>query len=185
MSVEVNPIKESLLLASLNIALPTVDVYSDIALTSKLFCNSHPKWATALLVPFVVNYALSWRIWYFNEKQKNFTWIFALCGCYPQLVAGRIIWFFWKKPERAVREKKHLERNIMQNEVFTEAVPSALIMTFLFAVAPCLHYKWDECEHDPLLGEGGTGLPFFLVTFTTSAISAGLGLAKCLRVASE
>ena len=164
MSVEVNPIKESLVLASLSIALPTVDVYSNIALTSKLFWNGHPKWATALLVPFVVNYALSLRIWYFNEEQKIFTWIFALCGCYPQLVAGRIIWLFWKKPERAVREKKHLERNIMQNEVFTEAVPSALVMTFLFAVAPYLHEKWYEYENDPFLGEGGTGLPFLLIS---------------------
>ena len=35
--VEVNPLKETLLLGVLNVGLPTFDVYSDIGLTTKLF----------------------------------------------------------------------------------------------------------------------------------------------------
>ena len=184
--IEVNPLKESLLLGSLNVVLPTVDVYSDVALAVKLYSNvsvvldgrthysnGHPKWATSLLIPFLVNYLLSWRAWYYKGKEnKMFTWIFALLGCYPQLVAGRIIWLLWKKPSEGMREKKHLERNVMENEIVTEAIPSTLIMTaFLF-----------------LTGKGGIiigdNLPLFCAAFATSALSAGLGLAKCLKVAS-
>ena len=43
--VEVNPIKETLLLGVLNVGLPTADVYSDIGLTYKLYT------ATALRLP--------------------------------------------------------------------------------------------------------------------------------------
>ena len=38
--VEVNPIKETLLLGVLNVGLPTVDVYSDIGLTYKLYTTT-------------------------------------------------------------------------------------------------------------------------------------------------
>ena len=67
MLIEVNPLKESMLLGSLNVVLPTVDVYSDVALAVKLYSNvsvvldgrthysnGHPKWATSLLIPFLV-----------------------------------------------------------------------------------------------------------------------------------
>ena len=179
---DVNLFKEIFLLVLLNILLPTVDVYSDLALVTKLYYGKceyrirvsikpHPKWATLLLVPFLVNYTLSWITWFRTEKQKKFSWIAALLGCYPQLVAARIIWLFWTQPANGVKEKKHLERNLMENEIFTEAVPSALIMTFLMFVV-----RGDSVlvfRTDPHL---------FLVTFSTSVLSAGLGLAKCLKV---
>ena len=169
---DVNPMKETLLMGSLQVVLPTSDVYTDLALTTKLFYNNHPIWASSLLVPFLVNYTLSWTAWFNSEKQKKFTWIAALLGCYPQLVAARIIWLFWTQPKKGVREKKHLERNLMENEIFTEAVPSALIMTFLM----CVVTPGDNAQlvfGEPVL---------FVVTFTTSVLSAGLGLAKCLKV---
>ena len=176
---DVNPIKETFLLGSLNVALPTADVYSDLALTTKLFYNNHPNWASLLLVPFLVNYTLCWIAWFTTEKQKKFTWIAALLGCYPQLVAARIIWLFWTQPARGVKEKKHLERNLMENEIFTEAVPTALIMSFLMVVVRF----GDRIEGRLIIGEhGSAGYYLFFVTFTTSVLSAGLGLAKCLKV---
>ena len=168
---DVNPMKETLLMGLLQVVLPTGDVYSDLALTTNLFYNNHPNWASLLLGPFLVNYTLCWIAWFTTEKQKKFTWIAALLGCYPQLVAARIIWLFWTQPKKGVREKKHLERNLMENEIFTEAVPSALIMTFLVSVV-----RNDNVE----LLFGDTNL--FLITFSTSVMSAGLGLAKCLKV---
>ena len=206
MVLEVNPFRETLVLGSLNVALPTVDVYSDIALAVKLYSNTreeyvtyidetntwvtipvpdgHPIWATVLLIPFLVNYLLGWRAWYYKETQnKKYTWTFALLGCYPQFVAGRIIWLFWTKPEKAVKEKKHLERNIIENEIFTEAVPSATIMTFLLAI----NFDWqgDLPSHLGILGSEYKDAILFLVTFATSVLSAGLGLAKGLKVATE
>ena len=140
---EVNPFKETFLLSIFNVGLPTVDVYSDIALTSRLYKStvtvpdgmyvngywpvplwketgtktktvSHPIFATSLLIPFLINYVLGWRAWFFGDKnwRKKLTWIFALLGCYPQLVALRIICLFWKKPKKAMKKKKHLETTI-------------------------------------------------------------------------
>ena len=174
---DVNPFKEIFLLLFLNIILPTVDVYSDLALVIKLYfgcCKSHPKWASLLLGPFLVNYTLCWFAWFTTEKQKKFTWIAALLGCYPQLVAARIIWLLWTQPLKGMREKKHLERNLMEHEIFTEAVPTALIMTFLMVV------NFGN-SRDVIIGEGRSRILFFF-SFTTSVLSAGLGLAKCLKV---
>ena len=181
---DVNQFKEIFLLVLLNILLPTVDVYSDLALVTKLYYGKceyrirvsikpHPKWASLLLVPFLVNYTLCWIAWFTTEKQKKFTWIAALLGCYPQLVAARIIRLFWSQPVKGLREKKHLERNLMENEIFTEAVPSGLIMTFLLTMGRDRELVFGA---DPLL---------FLVTFSTSVLSAGLGLAKCLKVGAS
>ena len=95
----------------------------------------------------------------------------------PQLVAARIIWFFWTQPLKGVREKKHLERNLMENEIFTEAVPSTLIMTFLIVVIGSYE------ERKLIIGEQSSAdKVLFFVTFATSVLSAGLGLAKCLKV---
>ena len=171
---DVNPFKETLLMGSFHVILPTGDVYTDLALSTKLFYNNLPNWASLLLVPFLINYTLCWISWYNSEKQKKFTWIAALLGCYPQLVAARIIWLFWTQPLKMVKEKKNLERNLMENEIFTEAVPSALIMTFLMVV----NYGRSG---DVIVGKGKDEILFF-VTFTTSVLSAGLGLAKCLKV---
>ena len=98
MALQVTPLKESLLLSFFNLALPTVDVYSDIVLAVKLCSHvsfvhhkrnsiyridsyytynakDHPKWATSLLIPFLFNYLLSWRAWYLKEKEsKKYTW---------------------------------------------------------------------------------------------------------------
>ena len=205
----VNPLKEALLLGVLNVGLPTVDVYSDIRLTAKLYTTTvttdesswvngtleysyttstgHPIFATSLLIPCIINYAFGWRAWYYgdmkkqdNQQRRKFTWIFALLGCYPQLVASRIIYLFWKQPKKASKKKKHLERNVMENEVFTEAVPTTLIMTFLMVVLVLNKAKGSPDAQ--LLAGDGYGRSLFFVTFSTSALSAGLGLAKCLKV---
>ena len=212
-----NPLKETFLLGALNVGLPTFDVYSDIGLAAKLYKStvtippglwvnggyttttttvdvSHPTYATCLLIPFLINYVLGWRAWYYgdlkvqdNNKRRKFTWIFALLGCYPQLVASRIIYLFWKKPKKASKKKKHLERNVMENEIFTEAVPTTLIMTFLMAVLVVSNTFRDDDDgmihpDTHLLAGCGIARYLFKVTFFTSALSAGLGLAKCLKV---
>ena len=174
---EVNPIKETFLLGSLNVALPTFDVYSDVALSTKLYVNGRPNWGSLLLGPVLINYALCWFAWLTTEKLKNFTWIAALLGCYPQLVAARIIWLFWTQPAKGVKEKKHLERNLMENEIFTEAVPSALIMTFIMVVTLA-----ELGPDGVIIGREIDERILFFGTFTTSLLSAGLGLAKCLKV---
>ena len=46
----------------------------------------HPRWATSLLVPFLLNYLLTWSIWWSIDKRKTITWIAPLLSVYPQVI---------------------------------------------------------------------------------------------------
>ena len=114
-----------LVLLVLNIALPTLDTFTDINLVVKLYrgaqycdhgddywrvrddydkckkdpvsyCSnnennqavcgfsSHNKMATAMLTPFLLNYIVCFITFLRKEKNKKFTFIFALLNIYPQ-----------------------------------------------------------------------------------------------------
>ena len=47
--------------------------------------RSHPIWATSLLVPFLINYLLTWIIWWNVDKRKAISWIAPLLSLYPQV----------------------------------------------------------------------------------------------------
>ena len=50
------------------------------------FCGffSHPKMATAMLTPFLLNYVVCFITFSRKEKNKKFAFIFALLNIYPQ-----------------------------------------------------------------------------------------------------
>ena len=48
--------------------------------------NSHPIWATSLLVPFLLSYLVTWFIWWSVDKSKTITWIAPLLSVYPQVI---------------------------------------------------------------------------------------------------
>ena len=86
-------VKSILILLVLNIALPTVDTFTDINLVYKLYrgiehrngnWRNHPKMATAMLIPFLLNYIVCFITFLRKEKNKKFTFIFALLNIYPQ-----------------------------------------------------------------------------------------------------
>ena len=128
MLTTIQKVKETILITLLNIALPIVDIYTDLAETSNLYsgylshedcderrelepfgfqgfytwpvakakCISnssaegiyytdHPKWATSLLVPFLINYVTTWIIWWSVDKRKAVSWIAPLLSVYPQV----------------------------------------------------------------------------------------------------
>ena len=121
-------VKESVLVAILNVILPTVDIFTDLITTTMLFggtethdnCDQkselepfatnntylwvdakrrcienspaeglyytrHPVWATSLLVPFLINYLVTWVIWWSVDKRKIISWIAVLLSVYPQV----------------------------------------------------------------------------------------------------
>ena len=47
--------------------------------------NIHPIWATSLLVPFLLNYLVTWSIWWNIDKSKTKTWIAPLLSVFPQV----------------------------------------------------------------------------------------------------
>ena len=46
--------------------------------------SSHPNMATAMLTPFLLNYIVCFITFLRKEKNKKFTFIFALLNLYPQ-----------------------------------------------------------------------------------------------------
>ena len=158
--------KETVLIGTLNIAMPTQDVFSDGAQMYKFYRGNpyhpsceiwgrewnrilnhtydnltvnetcldgipkeqlkydhHPTWATLLLIPFLLNYIASWYAWYQTDKRKQFTWLACLVGLYPQLRAGIIIRELLRDQKRGLTEKKKFERELSENEVFSEKYP--------------------------------------------------------------
>ena len=87
----------------LNIVLPTLDTATDINLVVKLYRGAndtykrwdgrilgsgehiyHPVMATAMLLPFVLNYLVCLYTSFRLERNKICTFIFALLNLYPQ-----------------------------------------------------------------------------------------------------
>merc|ERR1712032_731653 len=127
----------------------------------------------------MLNYLICWYVWATTDKRKAVSWIAALFSFYPQYVACKIIYqIWWGDPKRGLQKKKHLERDLAQLEVFVEAVPSTLIMTYLMIRA-------GEEGGEIIVNAGDPGSKdsvLFFVAFSTSVITSSLGLAKNLKV---
>ena len=178
--------KETIVLSVLNVALPTIDVYSDLGLianffvgsrrnpfcdriynegmlsvdewwginerrkleierlncyfndsvpTSNVTYTSHYGWGTMMLVPFLLNYFICWYVWATTDKRKAVSWVATLLSFYPQYIALKTIYQIWVSPQKGLQKKRRLERDLIQMEVFYEAVPSTLVMTYLLVRA--------------------------------------------------
>ena len=87
-----------LVLLVLNIALPNLDTFTDFNLVVKLYTGAengdgdwynHPKMATAMLIPVLLNYFVCFITFLRKEENKKFTFIFALLNIYPQFSMDR------------------------------------------------------------------------------------------------
>ena len=140
----------------------------------------HVGWGSMMLVPLLLNYLICWYVWATTDKRKTITWVAALLSFYPQYVACKIIWHIWTEPRRGLEKKRKLERDLIQMEIFFEAVPSTLIMTYLMARAsrgkPGDEIIWNSWNRD------STDSVLFFVAFSTSVITSSLGLANNLKV---
>ena len=209
-------VKETVVLSLLNIALPSLDVYSDFGLILEFYMGSrknpwcddnhydyqgdifscyydnsvptlnvtftpHYAWGTMMLLPFLLNYLICWYVWATTDKRKAVTWVAALLSFYPQYVALKIIYqIWWVNPTRGLRKKRQLERDLIQFEVFYEAVTSTLVMTYL-AVRAGDGLPGSEIIVD-WNNPASLNSVLFFVAFSTSIITSSLGLAKNLKV---
>ena len=197
-------VKEILPLAALNIGLPTADIYTDLYMVIKLWSNGHPRWAGCLLAPLLLNYILTWIIWSKLKTRARVSWIPVFFSCYPQFCAGKVIHKLWNDPVNGIKEKRRFEREVSEMEVFTEAVPTTLILTYLMVqgllnegdpsrLSPgslgALLIGEDYCFENRELGRKQCNSWYispdyymFFVSYTTSIISSSMGLAKCLKI---
>ena len=94
--------------------------------------GGHPKFATALLVPFLLNYILSWLAWARLEKYRLRTFLWPALNLYPQYRAARLVKLLWTEPMGgAMEEKQIFERDISLTEVFVESVSTVLVLTII------------------------------------------------------
>ena len=75
----------------LNIFLPTLDTATDINLVVKLYRGAHPRMATAMLLPFLLNYVVCLYTFFRQERTKKYTFIFALLNFYPQFGKRKVL----------------------------------------------------------------------------------------------
>ena len=134
-------IRECILILVLKIILPSWDVYSDLNFIILLYSLAQPIFATLLLAPFLVNYILTWICWGKLDKKKHFTWIFPLLACYPQYCAGKIILMMYKEKPEALDKKKKMERETGDFEVL-EAVCSTIVLSSLCYFSMGMRYKY-------------------------------------------
>ena len=149
----------------------------------ELHYDHHPTWATMLLVPFLLNYIMGWYRWYkIDKKKKRFTWLACLLGLYPQLRAVNVIRTIWRDPQRGLNEKKRFEREIAEAEVFLEAVPTTFVFGYIIGrLRTAKRFSSNGRAAIIMLHEYKNG-SLFLVTISSSWVTASLGLAKALKV---
>jgi len=140
--------------------------------------NSHPIWATSLLVPFLLSYLVTWFIWWSVDKSKTITWIAPLLSVYPQVQAIKVIFHIWANPREGLARKKVLQRDAFEGETYLEAIPITVILTFIYHSA-----MWSDNgdAEPPILSLIGSDAKFFFVSYATSLLTASFGLAKALK----
>ena len=143
--------------------------------------ENHSFWATLMLVPFLLNYLAGWYTWYLEDKNKRFSWLACLVGLYPPLRAASIIRELWRNPKRGLAKKRKFEReNMSETEVFLEAIPTSMVLTFIANSA--FRSESNRRGGSMIVFNSTFGSWFFWFTYATSITSASLGMAKALKV---
>lgn len=141
--------------------------------------------ATVLLVPFLLNYIVSFYTFFrLTPNRKKYIFIFPLLNLYPQYEAAKLIYSIYRDPVKGKKEKKDYDQNIGLHEVFLESVPTALIITVIAVKVADNNNDSDSLSLGQIIFDDGLfidGYTEFFITFSLSVISACVGLAKCLK----
>ena len=110
------PISNVILIVFFGIFLHSVDVYSDIAFTVKLYINGNANYSYATMGPILAGFVCLlphwWRIEDTREKKLK-TLPLLVLQCWPQYLACRILYFGLVKKIALWRtEKQRLNRDI-------------------------------------------------------------------------
>ena len=160
--------------AIFNVALPLADVGTDIKLLITWYYLGHWKFATAMLVPCLMNYIFSMNAWWRLEsaEDKKKTWVFVLLSIWKEYRAVMIIVEAFRNVRSAQRKKEDLVREIGGLEPILEAVPTVCVLLYCFA--------WNSSNYrsgdDELFGDKN----LFFATFFLSLFSGGFGVASFL-----
>ena len=135
-----------------NVALPSLDVYSDLSLVIPWYWNGHWKYAASMTVPLCFQFVSTFYKWLRFEKRVSKKWSFAmlLLQCWPQWRAIRIIHLDFQNNEKADAKKEELMREVTTTEPFLEAWPSIIVMTIIWLTAGSDMNYQNYCSENKL-----------------------------------
>lgn len=120
-----------------DVALPSLDVYSDLSLIIPWYWNGHYKYAASMTAPLLLQFSSTAYKWFQleNPKSKKWSWIVLLLQCWPQWRAIRMMHLDFRNDKQAEAKKKELMREVTTTEPFLEAWPSIIVMTIIWILA--------------------------------------------------
>ena len=181
--------------AVFDVALPSLDVYSDLSLIIGWFWAGHPIYAWTMTDPVLLQFMSTAYKWYQVDKPqtKKWSWILLFLQFWPQFRALRVIRLLYKNDFRANEKKKKMMTDISSTEPYLEAWPSVMAMTAIWMHADAtkdfspvgasidnsgavIGVQNDEIHY------GNLGQYRFFFSFSVSFLTAGLGLTKLFLV---
>ena len=126
----------TLILVGINIILPSLDLYRDISMMTRLFNTDYYEyswWIGFLFLCLLINFFFTSLAWWRLETagDKRWSWLLLLLQIWPQSRAVRVIWFTWTGDPKASQEKAKLDREVGGLEPFLEAMPTAFAAYYL------------------------------------------------------
>ena len=135
-----------------DVALPSLDVYSDCSLILGWYLNGHLVFTMFMAIPVLLQFAFTSYKWVRleNREDKRWSWIVLLLQFWPQWRALRIIKLDLNKHETFQTKKKEFMREVTTTEPFLEAWPSIIIMTIIWLSTVTIEESFgDHCKYNP------------------------------------
>ena len=169
-----------------DVVVPTVDVYSDLSLIITWYMQGHWKYASAMLIPVLLNFLATCYTWWRLEKKKDkkLTWILLVAQVWPQYRAIKVIVHVLRSHPGAEEKKKLLLRELGGLEPFLESAPSILILTVVFVHAlesDGVKVRENRKNFMIVFGDGSAqGMALFFTTYAVSIVAGSFGITKFL-----
>ena len=157
-----------------DVGVPFADNTSDIRLIVEWYITGNWKYATGMLIPFLLNvFANIYHWWKWDSKsEKKYTWLLIILQLWPIYRAIKLAIKIVKKIPGAEAEKKKFESEIVTLEPYLESLPSVVVMSMALMTANA-----SEQNKMAVLGDSPNQ---FYVTFSISIFTSTLGITKYL-----
>ena len=170
-----------MMLVIMSILWPSCDVYSDLLLVIDLLIRGEVKYAACLLLPQLVNIALTALLWKKLElkEHRSWSWILVLLQAWPQFYAARIIWNMLHGREEWKANKLTLKNQINTLEPYTESLPCVYILMTLWVYEASIkeNDRWGTSGH----GRGSYSYKIFFASSVFSLLSSNFGIMKFFK----
>ena len=168
--------------------VPFADNVSDLRLIYEWYTTGHWRFATSMLIPFLLNASANIYHWWKwdSKEEKKYTWLLLILQLWPIYRAIKLAMKTWKKLPGVDAERKKFEGEVLSLEPYLESLPSLLVMGMAWTTGNC---GGTECESNQMAVVGETPI-YFYISFCISVLTSTLGISKYLlkgpvRILSE